>query len=153
MPKLIYQAETGATHSASQPLPDGDYLARVTKCELTESKRTKAPMFKLEVQVDGAQWPLFEYLVFSQGGQNKINHAVKSCAIDKKLGLSNGAEIDLEAEHFEGATGKVKLVTEEYDGKLRNKIDWWIADWRNEDGSPRTEGSNNDADADDVPWG
>jgi hypothetical protein len=149
MPKLIYQAETGKMRSAAEPLPEGEYLARVTKCEETVSKNSGAPMFKLECVIDGAPWPIDEYLVFSQGGMMKINCAVKSCGVDKKLGASDGAEIELDAQHFVGATGKVKLVIEEYNGKRRNKIDWWVADWRNEDGSPKPA---NDEPDDDVPW-
>ena len=128
MPEFTYQIETGQQRAANTPLEEGDYLCRVTAAEPAVSKAGN-PMFVLELTIDGAAYPLRDWLVFTETGNRKISEAVRSCGLDKKLNLAEG-QVELDAAHFHGCTGKVHLKVDEWEGKKRNKVTWWVTDWK-----------------------
>lgn len=143
MPKFNYDNAAGKIEPA-KPLPEGDYLARITSAENSVSKSGNS-MIVLELTVDGLKWPVRDWLVFTDGGARKINAAVKSCGLNRKLAMNDG-ECEIDASDFDGETGKVHLKVETYNDRERNAVAYWLDNWRDENGRPVADEN------DDVPF-
>ena len=134
MPTFTYSAETGKKFEDAKPLPEGDYLARITAAENTIAKSGN-PMIKVDLTVDGARWPIPDWLVFTEKSFPKICSAVRSCGLNSKMKIEEG-ECEIDASDFEGATCRVHLKIEEYNGKESNRVAYYIDDWRDNEGKP-----------------
>lgn len=149
MARFIVSTQTDRTFDAAEPLPEGDYVARITGAENSVSKAGNN-MIVLDLLCDGAERPTREWLVFSPAGSRKITDAVKSCGLMSQLEVEDG-EAELDAEMMSGATCKVRLKIEEFDGRKINRVQYWLSEWRDADGNIISDADKQSV-PDDLPY-
>jgi hypothetical protein len=107
-------------------LPAGDYVVTIVDATETVSRSTGADMIKLVLDAeaaDGSTTTLFDYLVASPSSAWKID------AFRRALGhtVVQGEAVELAAEDLIGRSLRARLRVEEFNGRLSNKIEAWLA--------------------------
>jgi len=107
-------------------LPAGDYVVTIVDATETVSRSTGADMIKLVLDAeaaDGSTTTLFDYLVASPSSAWKID------AFRRALGhtVVQGEAVELAAEDLVGRCLRARLRVEEFNGRLSNKIEAWLA--------------------------
>lgn len=100
----------------------GDYDIRVIDAVETVSKTTGAEMIKLTLEVEGHGCRLYDYLIASESTAWKIDsflRAIGETVIEE-------TEVEISARDLVGQSARARLKTEEYNGKLNNKVDTWL---------------------------
>jgi len=100
--------------SGFDPLPAGQYPARLDKCTLVESTTGK-PMLKMEWVVIEGEYEgrkLFDNVVLS------VTWKVKQYA--EAAGIESGKQLD--TQDFEGLEAILDVRQREYEGEMRNEI-------------------------------
>lgn len=100
----------------------GEYDLRVIDAVETVSKTSGAEMIKLTLEVEGHGCRLFDYLIASESTAWKID------SFRRALGenVEEEIEVEISARDLIGKTARARLKTEEYNGKLNNKVDAWL---------------------------
>jgi len=100
----------------------GDYDVRVIDASETVSKSSGAEMIKLTLEVEGRGCRLFDYLIASASTAWKID------AFRRSMGekVVEGEEVELTARDLIGRTARARLKTEDYNGKINNKVELWL---------------------------
>lgn len=88
----------------------------------TVSKNSGADMIKLNLEVDDHTCRLFDYLIATEATAWKIDSFRRSIGET----VVEGEEVELTAAALVGRRGRARLKTEEYNGKLHNKVDLWL---------------------------
>lgn len=110
-------------------LPAGDYPVTIVEASETVSRSTGADMIKLTLEANGpddttdATVKIFDYLVASPSSAWKID------AFRRALGheIVQGEPVELAAEDLVGRTLRARLKVEEFNGRLNNKVEAWLA--------------------------
>lgn len=101
-------------------VPDGDYVAKVTKVDVGESKAgNKQAVFTLELispKVPRATYPVF--CALSGKGAFKLRDLMKATGLK-----AAGGRMKLDVDKLVGRTLGVEMVEEEYNERLRSTID------------------------------
>ena len=100
----------------------GDYDVRVIDAVETVSKNSGAEMIKLTLEVEGHGCRLFDYLIASEFTAWKVDAFRRSIGDD----VEEEVEVEIVAQDLVGKTARARLKTEEYNGKLNNKVDTWL---------------------------
>lgn len=100
----------------------GDYVLRIIDAVETVSKNSGAEMIKLTLEVEGHGCRLYDYLIASAATVWKID------AFRRAIGetIHEEVEVEIVPRDLIGRTGRARLKTEEYSGKLSNKVDAWL---------------------------
>ena len=113
----------------SYHLPAGDYPVTIVEASETVSRSSGADMIKLTLEANGpddttdATIKIFDYLVASPSSAWKID------AFRRALGheVVQGEPVELAAEGLVGRTLRARLKVEEFNGRLNNKVEAWLA--------------------------
>lgn len=113
----------------SYHLPAGDYPVTIVEASETVSRSSGADMIKLTLEANGpddttdATIKIFDYLVASPSSAWKID------AFRRALGheVVQGEAVELAAEDLIGRTLRARLKVEEFNGRLNNKVEAWLA--------------------------
>lgn len=92
------------------PIPDGDYLCRLTEIEL-DSTRSGDEMWKLRFAVEEGEYAgrlIFDNLVFSAAAMKRVK------LICSRLGIDTDGELDLVPDLIRGRRCVITVHTEEY---------------------------------------
>jgi hypothetical protein len=122
----------------------GDYDVTVIEAVETISKSSGADMIKLNLEVDGHSCRLFDYLIAAESSAWKID------AFRRSIGdnVVECEEVELSASALVGRRGRARLKTEEYNGKINNKVDLWLEPAAKAEPAkttnPQTEGDDNE---------
>ena len=100
----------------------GDYDVTIIDATEAVSKNTGAEMIKLNLEVDGHGCRLFDYLIASETTFWKVDAFRKAIGDD----VVEGEEVEIIAQSLIGRRGRVRLKTEEYNGKTNNKVELWL---------------------------
>lgn len=121
MPKFQFNDSEPKTF---EPLPPGDYVAKVTECEFTISKGNKTRgcdqmELTMEITRNGLQHKFFETLIFHESTGWKVDTFAKSfnLLIDGKP-PAKGEAIDWGETMVVGLSGWVALRIEEYEKEV-----------------------------------
>lgn len=100
----------------------GDYDVRIIDAVETVSKTSGAEMIKLTLEVEGHGCRLYDYLIASESTAWKID------TFRRAIGETVHEEVEVEivARDLVGKKARARLKTEEYNGKLNNKVDAWL---------------------------
>lgn len=110
---------TFTADSGSGLLPDGDYMFTVTEASLKRTKNDDEMItVTLEINWGDDSFLIWENLVFTKKAGWKILQFMKSLGHQ----YLDGEKVDVEATDLIGQEGKAAVITEEYEGKKRNKI-------------------------------
>ena len=105
--------------SGSGLLPDGDYMFTVKEAVLKTTKNgDEMIVVTLEIAYGDDEHWIWENLVFTKKAAWKILQFMKSLGHN----YLDGEKVDVEATDLVGQEGKAAVITEEYEGKKRNKI-------------------------------
>jgi hypothetical protein len=111
------------TTGAAQIVPEGDYNFVVDEAgEKTSQKGNAMIEIQLLVEHDGAKVRVFDNLVFTQKAFFKIDEFRR--ATGEKL--KEGEKVNFEAEDCVDRKGKVHLYVDEFEGRVRNKVDCYL---------------------------
>jgi hypothetical protein len=105
--------------SGSGLLPDGDYMFTVTEASLKTTKNGDEMItVTLEIMWGDDSYLIWENLVFTKKAQWKVLQFM-ICLGEHYL---DGEKVDVEPTDLIGREGKAAVITEEYDGKKKNKV-------------------------------
>jgi hypothetical protein len=113
MPKYI--------QSAPQVLPEGVYQFEVKNAKEKLSTNGNE-MIELQLAIEGSSLVVYDNLVFTPKSTWKVDDF--RCATGEVL--TPGLQVDFTAMDCMGRSGKVELVTEDFDGRSRNKVSRYI---------------------------
>ena len=122
--------EGDATQNEKQPLPDGDYFLTVKDAAEKKSKTSGRDMIEMELipavgPFEGKK-PFKHWLTFIEAGSD--GHGMTLHALHA-FGFQHDGHIRVNGSDFIGRTVKAKVSSEEYKGRLNNKIvDFYILD-------------------------
>ena len=105
------------------PLPEGEYLCRLTDIEETTTRQDD-DQWKLRFVVEAGEYSgryIFDNLFFSPKALPRVK------LICSRLGVDVAGELDLRPEHLIDKSCRVKVIVAEYQNeegntKLRNKV-------------------------------
>jgi len=119
---MSFKYTSSNQESKSFHVEPGDYNVTVIEAVETISKSSGADMIKLNLEVDGHGCRLFDYLIAAENSAWKID------AFRRSIGdtVVEGEEVELSASALIGRRGRARLKTEEYNGKINNKVDLWL---------------------------
>jgi hypothetical protein len=122
LPKYIQGA------GGPEVLPDGSEWSFVTEDATEKESNAGNPMIELKNRIIGPNGEkkalLFSYLVFTEGGARTIDE-YREATGDK---LEPGKEATLEAEDCIDRHGRLVVTTENWQGRERNKVSFYITD-------------------------
>lgn len=115
--------------SKFQYLPAGDHPVTIVEASETVSRHSGADMIKLTLEVDtadgyaGSSVKVVDDLVAAPSSAWKID------AFRRALGheIVKGESVELAAEDLLGRTLRARLLVDEFNGQLHNKVDTWLA--------------------------
>ena len=114
------------TQDTNSPLPDGDYFLTCTDAEEKQSSKG-SDMIEMELTVAVGPYENrhFKYwLTFIPAGSN--GHGITLHALHA-FGLPYDGPVSIGADDFKGKTVKAKVSSEEYKGRMNNKVlDFYI---------------------------
>lgn len=127
----LIDANTLGEDLEDKAAPEGEYELRVVKSEYKPTKSGENNMIALALRVEGADGDgvalVNHYLVTPKDGDQASTTRMRLRELKRFLvsfgwDLSKGFDPESEAENLTGLTGKVKLVQEEYEGNISNKL-------------------------------
>jgi hypothetical protein len=111
------------TTGAQQVVPEGDYNFVVDEAgEKISQKGNSMIELQLLVEHDGSTVRVFDYLVFVQKAFPKIDEFRR--ATGEKL--KEGEKVNFEAEDCLDRKGRVHLCVDDFEGRVRNKVDCYL---------------------------
>lgn len=117
---------------APEAVKPGEYA-----CEIINAEEGKAqsgnPIITLKLRLENGAL-LYERLVFTPAAYWKID-SFRAAIGDT---VQPDEEVNIEADELVGRTGRIRVVNETYEGRLRNKVAAWLAPAKQEkrDGLP-----------------
>jgi hypothetical protein len=114
------------TSSNEEPKPfhvePGNYDVVVIEAVETMSKGTGAEMIRLNLEVEGHKCRLFDYLIAGDSSAWKVD------AFRRSIGerVVEGVEVVIDPATLVGRRGRARLKTEEFNGKVSNKVESWL---------------------------
>lgn len=111
--------------------PEGEYEMRVVKSEYKETKSGENHMLALALRVEGPEGEgislVNHYIVMPKDGDAAATTRMRMRDLKRFLvafgvDIHAGFDPETQAETLVGATGKVRLVQEEYEGNISNKL-------------------------------
>ena len=103
-----------------EPVPEAWYRARITGIEEKETGKGD-PMWKLELTIiegDQEERVVRDNLVFSTAAAKRLR------VFAKALSLPYEGDVDFQSSAVAGRDVMIKVVNEEYNGELQNKVDF-----------------------------
>jgi hypothetical protein len=119
---MAFKYTSSNQDSKSFHVEPGDYDVTVIEALETISKSSGTDMIKLNLEVDGHGCRLFDYLIAAESSAWKIDAFRRSIG-DKVV---EGEEVELSASTLIGRRARARLKTEEFNGKINNKVDLWL---------------------------
>jgi hypothetical protein len=118
----------------------GEYEVRVIDAIETISKGSGQEMIKLMLEVEGRGVRLYDYLIASASAAWKIDAFRRATGED----VSEGEEVHLTAQDLIGRQGRARLKVEEFQGRLSNKVDAWLAPAKRPEKPAEPDGEDDD---------
>lgn len=112
-------------------VPEGEYELRVVKAEYKETKSGENHMIALAARVEGQDGEgislVNHYIVMPKDGDVAATTRMRMRDLKRFLvafgvDTKDGFDPETQTEELVGLTGKVRLVQEEYEGNVSNKI-------------------------------
>jgi hypothetical protein len=108
-----------------QPIPPGDYRARIVKAEIVIAKTSNREMLKLELDVSGQTGKLFHNIVFMEDNPEMTDQAIGS--FFDSFGINPFSEFSASNVYaLKNKVGAVAVKQEEYQGKINPKVAYFI---------------------------
>jgi hypothetical protein len=116
-----YNPPAGDNKPQFGPLPVGEYDV-IIEHAVEKTSSSGREMMELTCVVQGperAGAKLWDYIVYNEHADRKFRDILRSCGLPDLMQ-------DITPELFEGATGRVKVKHELYQGERKAKIHYWI---------------------------
>lgn len=102
-------------------LPEGKYRIRIKSAEKAVSQKGRE-MLVLQFEISGNKATIFHYIVFMEEHKEITNRNLTQF-FDSFSGIAEG---DLDTQHWIGKVGAAMIKHEEYEGKTKLKISYFI---------------------------
>ncbi len=107
----------------TDPLPPGTYQVKVIEAEETQSKNGGNPMIELTLLEKTKRATIFDRLVFTEKAFFRIDQFRSSTGDTVKP----GEEVEIDRDYCKGRVGWVELDVEEYNGRKKNVVKYWLS--------------------------
>lgn len=119
-------------------IPEGVHRVRIKSADITVS-RSGNNMLAMQFYVSGYNGLLYHYIAFLQD-RPEVTNSMLSQLFDSFEDIAEG---DTDTEHWIGKVGAVKVKHEEYNGKTRAKISYFVDSDDQDDLPPWKEPGSN----------
>lgn len=123
--------EIASVQAASRdPVPEGYYDVVIKQSTPAKAKTSGEPMWKLQLGVINHQEfnnkPLFDIVSFAEGGKPFAKEKLLILAPELVSDPSRKLRFAADAATLVGRKGRVRVTTEEYDGRMMNRVKEWM---------------------------